>query len=51
MTPEEQAMIGEFAEQQVVNGEQAKGYSDYINGHLAGRERRCDVLGDQRRGT
>ena len=35
MTPEEQEAIGQFAEQQVVNGEQAKGYSDYINGHLA----------------
>jgi hypothetical protein len=34
MTPEEQETIGEFAEQQVVNGEQAKAYSDYINGHL-----------------
>ena len=34
MTPEEQATVGEFAEQQVVNGEQAKGFSDYIAGHL-----------------
>jgi hypothetical protein len=34
MTPEEQATVGEFAGQQVVNGEQAKGFSDYIAGHL-----------------
>ncbi len=36
MTPEEQAEIGQFAGQQVVNGEQAKGFSDYIGGHLTG---------------
>jgi hypothetical protein len=36
MTPEEQATVGEFAGQQVVNGEQAKGFSDYIGGHLEG---------------
>jgi hypothetical protein len=36
MTPEEQATVGEFAGQQVVNGEQAKGFSDYIAGHLEG---------------
>ena len=36
MTPEEQATIGEFAGEQVVNGEQAKGFSDYIAGHLKG---------------
>ena len=34
MTPEEQATVGQFAGQQVVNGEQAKGFSDYIAGHL-----------------
>jgi hypothetical protein len=34
MTPEEQATIGDFAGQQVVNGQQAKGFSDYIAGHL-----------------
>ena len=34
MTPEEQAAVGDFAGQQVVNGEQAKGFSDYIAGHL-----------------
>ena len=34
MTPEEQATVGDFAGQQVVNGEQAKGFSDYIAGHL-----------------
>ena len=36
MTPEEKATVGEFAGQQVVNGEQAKGFSDYIAGHLVG---------------
>ncbi len=36
MTPEEQTMVGDFAGQQVVNGEQAKGFSDYIAGHLEG---------------
>jgi hypothetical protein len=36
MTPEEQATVGQFAGQQVVNGEQAKGFSDYIGGHLEG---------------
>jgi len=35
MTPEEQAAVGNFAGEQVVNGEQAKGFSDYIAGHLA----------------
>lgn len=35
MTPEEQADIGEFAEQQVVDGQQAEAYSRYIQGHLA----------------
>jgi hypothetical protein len=34
MTPEEQAAVGNFAGEQVVNGEQAKGFSDYIAGHL-----------------
>ena len=34
MTPEERAVVGQFAGQQVVNGEQAKGFSDYIAGHL-----------------
>jgi hypothetical protein len=34
MSPEEQATIGDFAGEQVVNGEQAKGFSDYIGGHL-----------------
>jgi hypothetical protein len=36
MTPEEQATVGDFAGQQVVNGDQAKGFSEYIGGHLAG---------------
>jgi hypothetical protein len=35
MTPEEQADIGDFAGQQVVNGSQAEAYSRYIGGHLA----------------
>ena len=35
MTPEEQADIGDFAEQQVVDGAQAEAYSRYIQGHLA----------------
>lgn len=35
MTPEEQAEIGDFAEQQVVDGQQAEAYSRYIQGHLA----------------
>ena len=35
MTPEEQAEIGDYAEQQVVNGDQAEAYSRYIQGHLA----------------
>ncbi len=34
MTDEEKATVGDFAGQQVVNGEQAKGFSDYIAGHL-----------------
>jgi hypothetical protein len=36
MTPEEQATVGSFAGEQVVNGDQAKGFSDYIAGHLEG---------------
>ena len=36
MTPEEQATVGDFAGQQVVNGEQAKGFSEFIAGHLEG---------------
>jgi hypothetical protein len=36
MSPEEQVTVGDFAGQQVVNGEQAKGFSDYIAGHLVG---------------
>ncbi|HEY7667309.1 MAG TPA: hypothetical protein VIE12_04205 [Actinomycetota bacterium] len=36
MSPEEQAAVGDFAGQQVVNGEQAKAFSDYIAGHLEG---------------
>ena len=35
MTPEEQAEIGDYAEQQVVDGNQAEAYSRYIQGHLA----------------
>ena len=35
MTQEEQADIGEFAGQQVVNGNQAEAFSRYIGGHLA----------------
>lgn len=35
MTPEEQAELGDYAEQQVVNGDQAEAYSRYIQGHLA----------------
>ncbi len=34
MTPEEQAEVGDFAGQQVVNGEQAEAYARYIQGHL-----------------
>jgi uncharacterized membrane protein YedE/YeeE len=34
MTPEERSEIGEFAEQQVVNGVQAEAYSRFIGGHL-----------------
>jgi len=34
MTAEEQQEIGDFAGQKVVNGEQAKGFSDFIAGHL-----------------
>ena len=34
MTPEEQADLGEYAGQQVTNGEQAEAYSRYIGGHL-----------------
>jgi hypothetical protein len=35
MTPEEQAEVGNFAGQQVVNGVQAEGFARYIGGHLA----------------
>ena len=35
MTPQEQADIGDFAGQQVVNGTQAEAFSRYIGGHLA----------------
>jgi len=35
MTPEEQAAIGDFAGQQVVNGQQAEAFATYIQGHLA----------------
>lgn len=35
MSPEEQAELGNYAGQQVVNGEQAEAYSRYIQGHLA----------------
>ena len=34
MTPEEQADLGEYAGQQVTNGEQAEAFSRYIGGHL-----------------
>jgi hypothetical protein len=34
MTPEEQAVVGKFAGQLVVSGDQAKGFSDFIAGHL-----------------
>jgi hypothetical protein len=34
MAPEEQEELGDFAGQQVVNGEQAEAYSRYIGGHL-----------------
>lgn len=34
MSPEEQAEVGDFAGQQVVNGDQAEAYSRYIGGHL-----------------
>jgi hypothetical protein len=34
MSPEEQADVGEFAGQQVVNGQQAEAYARYIGGHL-----------------
>ena len=34
MSPEEQAEVGDFAGQQVVNGEQAEAYARYIGGHL-----------------
>ena len=36
MTPEEQAEVGEFVGQQVVNGVQAEAFSRYIGGHLVG---------------
>ncbi len=36
MTPAEQAEVGSFAGQQVVNGPQAEAFSRYIAGHLAG---------------
>jgi cbb3-type cytochrome oxidase subunit 3 len=35
MTPEEQAAIGDYAGQQVVNGQQAEAFATYIQGHLA----------------
>jgi hypothetical protein len=35
MTPEEQAAIGDYAGQQVVNGNQAEAFATYIQGHLA----------------
>jgi hypothetical protein len=35
MTPEEQAAIGAYAGQQVVNGQQAEAFATYIQGHLA----------------
>jgi hypothetical protein len=35
MSPEEQAAVGAFAGQQVVNGTQAEAFSRYIGGHLA----------------
>jgi hypothetical protein len=34
MTPEEKATVGDFAGQQVVNGQQAQAFSEYIAGHL-----------------
>jgi hypothetical protein len=34
MSTEEQAEVGDFAGQQVVNGEQAEAYARYIGGHL-----------------
>ena len=34
MTPEERAAVGDFAGQQVVNGDQAEAFSRYIGGHL-----------------
>jgi hypothetical protein len=34
MTPQEQAEVGDFAGQQVVNGDQAEAFSRYIGGHL-----------------
>ena len=36
MSPEEQADVGEFAGQKVVDGVQAEGFSRYIGGHLIG---------------
>jgi hypothetical protein len=36
MSPEEQAEVGEFAGQKVVDGVQAEGFSRYIGGHLVG---------------
>jgi len=35
MTPEEQAAIGDYAGEQVVNGDQAEAFATYIQGHLA----------------
>jgi len=35
MSPEEQETVGDFAGEQVIDGEQARAYSDYIGGHLA----------------
>lgn len=34
MTPEERVEVGDFAGQQVVNGDQAEAFSRYIGGHL-----------------
>ena len=34
MTPEERAAVGDFAGQQVVNGNQVEAFSRYIGGHL-----------------
>ena len=36
MTPEEKASVGDFAGQQVLNGQQAQAFATYIAGHLQG---------------